>query len=489
MKNMKCEGSFMPTLRMVLDVATEPLVTDVNTKIQISHDKMMQAFGGKSIYFTSDDFDEMDHNEVDDDTFQVTEVVPVAGETRDCFSTLTSVSTITSGSTTAVLTRRNYSCTARRAQDRDSLIGLEPLDVDAGTVVTKGSESTNGSKSSRISQTKNTQGTPTKPVKVVKKTKSTNKLSKPSPKKTLHCPMTTTDPALPDGTLNSWLNFVDNGGYLLTCEEKERVIVKDKHRNTAFVLEAVKFHLLVSNMRKSLPVESARDAWTDVLPPKSSTNFDFCCLFLMVATPNTPDEKIIEVFGPLFANNYVTEDWVIEKGILGISEALTALGRQHMTAKYIVTIAEQWKGVPRDYRSLTDLPGVGAKVALVTVAECYNLFQGVPCNVHMVRIFKALYWMPRTLDEDCLVLMECDKKSKRDDEYELARASIEGWFPIEFWKELNQTYAGLGQLLRVDKSRKAILNFVDKDTRDWTSKWRLTNLRGIFSLVQAYQQS
>ncbi len=358
-------------------------------------------------------------------------------------------------------------------------------------MVTKGSESTNGSKSSKNSRTKNTQGTPTKPVKVVKKTKSTNKLSKPSPKKTLHCPMTTTDPALPDGTLNSWLNFVDNGGYLLTCEEKERVkiFVKDKHRNTAFVLEAVKFHLLVSNMRKSLPFESARDAWTDVLPPKSSTNFDFCCLFLMVATPNTPDEKIIEVFGPLFANHYVTEDWVIDKGVSGISEALTALGRQHMTAKYIVTIAEQWKGVPRDYRSLTDLPGVGAKVALVTVAECYNLFQGVPCDVHMVRIFKALYWMPQTLDEDCLVSMECDKKGKRDDEYELARASIEGWFPFDFWKELNQTYAGLGQLLRVDKSRKAILNFVDKDTRDWTSKWRLTNLRGIFSLVQAYQQS
>jgi endonuclease III len=76
-----------------------------------------------------------------------------------------------------------------------------------------------------------------------------------------------------------------------------------------------------------------------------------------------------------------------------------------MTAKYIVSIAEQWKGLPRNYWLLTDLPGVGAKVALVTVAECFNLFQGVPCDVHIVRIFKALNWMPRTLDKECLVDM------------------------------------------------------------------------------------
>jgi hypothetical protein len=85
--------------------------------------------------------------------------------------------------------------------------------------------------------------------------------------------------------------------------------------------------------------------------------------------------------------------------------------------------------------------------------------------------------------------MESDKKGKRDNEYKLARARIEGWFPLEFWSQLNQTsYAGLGQLLQISYSRKAILNFVDKNTRDWTSKWRLTNLRGVQSLVQAYQQ-
>jgi endonuclease III len=107
----------------------------------------------------------------------------------------------------------------------------------------------------------------------------------------------------------------------------------------------------------------------------------------MVATPNTPDEKIIEVFEPIMKNNLVTPQWVLEQGVDGIANALRVLGRQNMTAKYIVAIADNWKGLSRNYRSLMDLPGVGAKVALVTIAECFNLSQGVPCDVHMVRIF------------------------------------------------------------------------------------------------------
>ena len=83
--------------------------------------------------------------------------------------------------------------------------------------------------------------------------------------------------------------------------------------------------------------------------------------------------------------------------------------------------------------------------------------------------------------------MDNEKKGKKDDEYELARASVEGWFPPLFWPDLNQIYAGLGQLLRIDESRKRILNYVDREARDWDSKWRISDLRAIRTLVQAYQ--
>jgi hypothetical protein len=156
-----------------------------------------------------------------------------------------------------------------------------------------------------------------------------------------------------------------------------KVFVKDKHRNTAFLSEAVKLNLLVLNMRVSIHVNLARYVWMEAVPPKLAINFKFCW-FLMVATPNTPNDKIIELFGPLFANNFVTNKWVLDKEIQGISDALTVLGRQYITAKYIVSIAEQWKGVPRNYWLLTDLLCVGAKVALVTVAECLIDFKAYP---------------------------------------------------------------------------------------------------------------
>jgi hypothetical protein len=42
-------------------------------------------------------------------------------------------------------------------------------------------------------------------------------------------------------------------------------------------------------------------------------------------------------------------------------------------------------------------------VPLVTIAECFNLAQGVlSCDMLIVQMFKALNWMPITLDKDFL---------------------------------------------------------------------------------------
>ncbi len=478
-------------------------------KIRISQCKLMEAFGGKSFYLP-DGEDSEDSPSEDDTSLDLFGL----GGVSEGGSTLTSVSTLTTLSgRTGRVSARNF---PRRAKAKDNVTLVGDDAAECATVVTVVTadhvfniEPSEQPEIAIVHDTTDTLPEVITAPKSKKKTKqggvaklSSHKPATPTRTKRNKMSKTVTSPprrsrvikhipsahVLPDGTLVRWTIFLEGGGYSVTGEEKERVkmFVKDKHRNTAFVSEAVKFHLLVREMRKNLQVDSARDSWTKVLPPKSADNFDFCCLFLMVATPNTPDEKIIEVFDPIMKQNYVTPEWVLEKGVEGIADALRVLGRQNMTAKYIVGIAEKWTGLSRNYRSLMDFPGVGAKVALVTISECFNLAQGVPCDVHMVRIFKALGWMPVTLDEDCLVDMENEKRGKKDDEYEVARASLEGWFPHVFWAELNQTYAGLGQLLRIDESRKTILNFVDNEARNWESKWRLTDLRAIRSLVKAY---
>ncbi len=105
---------------------------------------------------------------------------------------------------------------------------------------------------------------------------------------------------------------MDNGGYNLTAEEKCSVkrFVKAKPTNPVAVAEGLKFHRLVQGTRSKLS-NSARDAWDHVLPPNSFPNFEFCCMFLMIATPAVTDESIILVFGPLFREHHVTPGWVL----------------------------------------------------------------------------------------------------------------------------------------------------------------------------------
>jgi endonuclease III len=267
-------------------------------------------------------------------------------------------------------------------------------------------------------------------------------------------------PALPNGTYESWVNFVDEGGYRLTTDERVSVkrFVKLKRSNPVTVAEGLKFHRLVQAMQFELS-SSARDAWDLLLlPPRSYPNFEFCCLFLMIATPAVTDDSVILVFGPLFRDHHITPQWVLNEGESGIAFRLQALGRQTMTARYVHSAPKYWKGMPRDYRELSTFQGVGPKISLVCIAVCFGDEQGAPCDVHMVRIFMAIGWMAVELDVDqSLVKLETErgKKGKTDNQYEVARACMEGWFPKIAWSELNQTWAGLGQLLNKKEERKS----------------------------------
>jgi hypothetical protein len=62
----------------------------------------------------------------------------------------------------------------------------------------------------------------------------------------------------------------------------------------------------------------------------------------MIATPGVTNDSIIQVFGPLFLENNVTLAWLLEEGEDGIANWLRALGRQTMTARYIVAAARNW---------------------------------------------------------------------------------------------------------------------------------------------------
>jgi endonuclease III len=295
-------------------------------------------------------------------------------------------------------------------------------------------------------------------------------------------PKTTAASALlPDGSLDRWVAFVDAGGYGITVEQRTSVKAWVKSLDPAWIVEQVKFHKQISAMRSELD-PSARDAWAEILPDRDNINFDFCCLCLMVATPSVPDTKIVPLFKKLFVENEFNPQWVLDQGQAKLQAIFAPLGRQKDTSKYITAIADVWHSMPRDYRLLLQLPGVGPKVALVTIFECFNNNQGVPCDIHMIRIFTVLGWLPTAS------ISLCDSWAGKEMTHEFARAAIEGWFPKHFWGELNQTWAGLGQLFRNKADTAKMAQWLDRQSKDWRSSLRSSDIDKLCRIRAAYKQ-
>jgi endonuclease III len=284
-----------------------------------------------------------------------------------------------------------------------------------------------------------------------------------------------------DNNTETWERFVDAKGYNITEDQKVLVKAWVRSLDKNWIAEEVKFFNVIHDMRSQLQ-PTPRDGWKSVLPDPNKENFEFCCLMLMVTTPNVPDVNIIKVFGPLFRDNHVDANWVLRQGETKLRAALTSLGRQNDSARYMMGIAAAWKGLPRDYRRAQDYIGVGPKVALVAIDECFGLAQGVPCDIHMVRMFQILGWMPpRTSYQQSWTATD-------EKDYELARAAIEGWFPSNRWGELNRTWAGLGQIFREDDRTDELAAWVDKERLRHTSNLRDSDAKRLDLIHSVYQQ-
>jgi endonuclease III len=335
---------------------------------------------------------------------------------------------------------------------------------------------------------------PKKKIATKKTAKKKKVASSPIPAKATP-PNVSSHPRLPvDGEFETWRQFGESGGYKISRPQWDRLCswVRELRRSPDVIADRVAFHQLIVSMKQSTNLATARDKWGEVLPAPNSPNFFWATLMLMLCTPLVPDTKIIEVFGPLFKEHHVDEKWVVELGTKKLAEILEPLGMFNKSAANITLAAHHMLELsrePRDYRDLLELEGVGPKIALVTIQEAHGKAQGVPCDVHMCRIFTLLNWIPSFVEEEsssCLDMLEAKKTGGEKYNYELARAAMEGWFPSSVWAELNQTWAGLGQLLNDAESRVVMCDFVDKATSNFDSPWRLGDKASFRSILSEY---
>jgi endonuclease III len=301
---------------------------------------------------------------------------------------------------------------------------------------------------------------------------------------------------IPNGTYSSYIAYGDQGhydikpvgnwGYLKGWAD---VVIRQKD----WICEQVHLHNNVMKMIDDLHLMAYRQIWDQVLPETFARNFGFCTFFLLVCTgtPAVLDQMIVQVFGSLFREHYVDEDWVVTTGETEIAKILKPLGRKNDSARCIVQCALMIKeqgGLPRDYREMLSFPGVGAKIGLLTVHTVFQLVQGVPCDVYLCRVFSVLGWAPHLTGFIPETARTALKSNEPNYDYEFCRGAIERWFPRELWGSLNVTWAGLGQLMADEGTQSRIAEYIDDEVADWKSSWRTGDREQMIKGLKVYER-
>ncbi|KAG1736923.1 DNA glycosylase [Suillus paluster] len=120
-----------------------------------------------------------------------------------------------------------------------------------------------------------------------------------------------------------------------------------------------------------------------------------------------------------------------------ISDAIAKVGFWRRKTGYLKKAALRLRDdfdsdVPKTVDELCSLPGVGPKMAFLTLHVAWNLNLGIGVDVHVHRITNRLGWHQRP--------------TKKPEE---TRLNLQSWLPIEFHREINHMLVGFGQTICV----------------------------------------
>ncbi|KAJ1951280.1 alpha,alpha-trehalase nth1, partial [Dispira parvispora] len=131
----------------------------------------------------------------------------------------------------------------------------------------------------------------------------------------------------------------------------------------------------------------------------------------------------------------LTVDNIIATSVEKIDNCIQKVGFHAKKAQYIKQAAlicrDQYQGdIPGTLPDLVALPGVGPKMAYLTLQCAWKANLGIGVDVHVDRITHRLGWVTR--------------QAKTPEE---TRIQLESWLPKEHWTEINPLLVGFGQIL------------------------------------------
>jgi endonuclease-3 len=123
-----------------------------------------------------------------------------------------------------------------------------------------------------------------------------------------------------------------------------------------------------------------------------------------------------------------------------LNQLIAKVGFHNNKARFIKQTAailqEKFAGdIPDTIEGLTSLPGVGPKMAYLTMSAAWGRDEGIGVDVHVHRITNLWGWHKTSTPEQ-------------------TRAALESWLPREKWHDINHLLVGLGQTICLPVGRR-----------------------------------
>jgi endonuclease-3 len=142
----------------------------------------------------------------------------------------------------------------------------------------------------------------------------------------------------------------------------------------------------------------------------------------------------------------ITVDAMKEVDEKKLDQLIFSVGFHSRKASYLKRVAlilsENYNNdIPNTLDGLVALPGVGPKMAYLTLQKAWNMNVGIGVDTHVDRLSKMWKWVDA-------------KKCKDADK---TRAELEKWLPMEYWNEINPLLVGFGQVICLPRGRRCDL--------------------------------
>jgi endonuclease-3 len=165
-------------------------------------------------------------------------------------------------------------------------------------------------------------------------------------------------------------------------------------------------------------------------PSAPREDFEWQCLVAAMLSSQTKDQQNAEAMAELRRHGNTVEI-IANTPVKKIDKLIAKVGFHAVKAANIKAAAKICRDknggrVPTTLEGLLALPGVGPKMAHLTMLAAFNDQKGLCVDTHVHRIANALGWISTKTPED-------------------TRKALELWLPQEHWPHLNVMLVGLGQ--------------------------------------------